>query len=42
MTARFEMEVDTSHARGLWEQEVDGNLAARVTEFAQTAENKRS
>ena len=42
MTARFEMEVDTSHARGLWEQEVDGNLAARATEFTQTAENKRS
>jgi 3-ketosteroid 9alpha-monooxygenase subunit A len=30
MTDRFEMEVDTTHARDLWEQEVADNLAARA------------
>jgi 3-ketosteroid 9alpha-monooxygenase subunit A len=26
MVARFELEVDTTHAYGLWKQEVDENL----------------
>jgi 3-ketosteroid 9alpha-monooxygenase subunit A len=30
MTARFELEVDTKHAFGLWKEEVDRNLAERA------------
>lgn len=29
MTARYEQEVDTTHAYELWQQEVDRNMAAR-------------
>ena len=30
MTARFELEVDTTHAFGIWQGEVDRNLAERA------------
>ena len=29
MTDRFELEVDTTHANDLWQQEVEENMAAR-------------
>jgi 3-ketosteroid 9alpha-monooxygenase subunit A len=34
MTARFEFEIDTSHALGVWEKEVEENLARRRGEQA--------
>lgn len=39
MTDRYEQEVDTTHANGLWQQEVEQNMAALARKLSTSTQS---